>query len=93
MTDMISGKAAEDFLQKMREQKVVIDEPVLTKDQNKRVLEHIGNLHEEYKRLYSTMVEAAHGAEDFKKKKIHRMIDHVVDKQKELDHFHKNFRK
>ena len=75
------------------EQKVTVDEPVLTPEQNEKVLGHISNLHEEYKNLYSTMVEATHEAPSHKKRKIHRMIDHVVEKQKELDHFHRHFKK
>lgn len=75
------------------EQKVVVDEPVLSPEQNEKVLSHIASLHDGYKNLYSSMIEFAHGADPHKKRKIHRMIDHVVEKQKELDHFHRHFKK
>jgi hypothetical protein len=43
--------------------------------------------------MYSTLGSFAHSAEPHQKKKLHRMLDHVVEKQKELDGFYKHFNK
>lgn len=84
---------SQEFLNNLEEQKVIIDEPVLSNEQCECVMGHISKLHEEYKALYSSIVGFSHGALPHKKRKIHRMLDRVVENQKALDHFNRHFKK
>lgn len=75
------------------EQKVIREESVLSEEQSAKVMKHLNNLNEEYHKLSGTLHECVHECEDHKKRKIHKMIDHVVERQKSLGLFHRTFKK
>ena len=84
---------SQEFLKRIGEQMVTVDEPVLNSEQEAKVMGHISSIQEEYKKLYSTIMECSHTAAPYKKRKLHKMVDQIVGKQKELDQFHRHFKK
>ena len=84
---------AKELMDTIEEQRVIVDEPILTPDQHDRVMGHLQAINQGYQELCNTLHECVHEAADHKKRKLHKMVDCVVEKQKELGLFHRTFRK